>query len=150
MHWNLDRVDIPTTSFEELLDEHLSYAEGTKFIQMLNTADPANPVVLPKDWYTNLKAIIDAEGIDDLKVKLTGWTASGNAAPDPVQDDDDTGYIDVVCPEGAIPGEILVVTLPDGREVEAEVPDGISPGNTFQVQSNPPPPPMAASDGGLR
>ena len=83
MHWSLDRVDIPTTSFEELLDAHLSYAEGTKFIQMLNTADPANPVVLPKDWYTNLKAIIDAEGgIDDLKVKLTGWTAPGNALTD--------------------------------------------------------------------
>ena len=83
MHLSLDRVDIPTTSFEELLDAHLSYAEGTKFIQMLNTADPANPVVLPKDWYTNLKAIIDAEGgIDDLKVKLTGWTASGNTSTD--------------------------------------------------------------------
>ena len=57
-----------------------------------------------------------------------------------------TRYIEVVCPAGWGPGGILFVTLPDGGQVEAEVPGGISPGDTFQVQYDPAPPPMAASD----
>jgi hypothetical protein len=69
---------------------------------------------------------------------------AASAVPD--DPSDDTIYIDVECPAGAESGEVIIITLPDGREVEAEVPPGTSPGDTFQVQSNPPPPPMAASD----
>ena len=39
----------------------------------------------------------------------------------------------VRCPEGVSAGGVLYVTTPDGREVSVEVPDGIGPGDEFEV-----------------
>ena len=39
----------------------------------------------------------------------------------------------VGCPEGVSAGDLLYVQTPDGREVSVEVPDGIGPGDEFEV-----------------
>ena len=38
--------------------------------------------------------------------------------------DDDGDFMTVVCPDGMSPGSLIVVETPDGREVEAEIPEG--------------------------
>ena len=39
--------------------------------------------------------------------------------------------IQVTCPEGLKAGDEILVGTPDGRQFEAEVPDGVSPGDIF-------------------
>ena len=59
--------------------------------------------------------------------------APGNAAPDPGQDDGNQ-FMAVICPDGVGPGDIVIVQLPNGQDVETEVPGEISPGDTFEVE----------------
>ena len=40
----------------------------------------------------------------------------------------------VVCPEGVSAGDLLYVSTPDGDEVEVAVPEGVGPGDEFEVQ----------------
>ena len=40
----------------------------------------------------------------------------------------------VVCPEGVSAGDMLYVSTPDGDEVEVAVPEGVGPGDEFEVQ----------------
>ena len=49
--------------------------------------------------------------------------------------DDDLGeeYIEVVCPHGSRPGDVLDVRLPHGGTVRASVPAGVGPGESFDV-----------------
>ena len=37
------------------------------------------------------------------------------------------------CRDGVQAGELILVTTLDGREVEADVPDGVQPGDEFEV-----------------
>ena len=39
----------------------------------------------------------------------------------------------IVCPDGMGEGDALLVTAPDGRDVEVVVPAGISAGDEFEV-----------------
>ena len=41
--------------------------------------------------------------------------------------------LQVNCPMGAAPGEIIAVNTLDGRQLQVAVPAGISPGMAFQV-----------------
>jgi hypothetical protein len=45
----------------------------------------------------------------------------------------DDGSLDVACPDGVKPGQLLYVTCPDGSEVTVTVPEGVSAGQTFTV-----------------
>ena len=46
---------------------------------------------------------------------------------------EESDFMPVSCPEGVVPGQLILVTAPDGRDVEAEVPEGISPGDEFEM-----------------
>ena len=50
-----------------------------------------------------------------------------NMAPAPQQ------YVQVVCPQNAVPGQMLMVQCPDGLQRQVQVPQGVFPGQTFQV-----------------
>ena len=39
----------------------------------------------------------------------------------------------VTCPEGVSAGEVLIVTAPDGRELEIIVPAGVQAGDEFEL-----------------
>ena len=47
--------------------------------------------------------------------------------------EDGTETLEIECPAGVGPGDVLYVTCPDGDEVEVEVPDGVGPGDIFEV-----------------
>ena len=47
-------------------------------------------------------------------------------------------WMEVVCPNGLLPDRTLRVALPDGREFEVEVPDGVEAGDAFVVGPFPP------------
>ena len=44
-----------------------------------------------------------------------------------------SGVMDITVPDGVEPGQALLVTAPDGEDVEVIVPEGLGPGDTFQV-----------------
>lgn len=48
-------------------------------------------------------------------------------------DSDDEDFMTVICPDNVTEGQLILVTTPDGREVEADVPEGILPGDEFEV-----------------
>ena len=50
-----------------------------------------------------------------------------NMAPAPQQ------HVQVVCPQNAVPGQMLMVQCPDGLQRQVQVPQGVFPGQTFQV-----------------
>jgi uncharacterized C2H2 Zn-finger protein len=47
--------------------------------------------------------------------------------------------LDITVPKDASPGTSLAVTAPDGRPLQALVPAGLSPGQSFQLKVHPPP-----------
>ena len=67
---------------------------------------------------------------DEFEVFI-GVVRSGVEPLSPTGDDSD--YMLVSCPEGVVPGQLILVTAPDGRDVEAMVPEGICPGDEFEV-----------------
>jgi len=42
--------------------------------------------------------------------------------------------VEVQCPPGAGPGALILVTGPDGRQAQVEIPDGVAPGMFFQCE----------------
>lgn len=48
-------------------------------------------------------------------------------------DPEASDYILVACPDGVSAGDLLYVNTPDGREITVEVPEGIGPGDDFEV-----------------
>ena len=48
--------------------------------------------------------------------------------------------MDVTVPDGVAPGDTVLFTTPDGRELDVVVPDGLNPGDTFGVNVPPPEP----------
>jgi hypothetical protein len=50
-----------------------------------------------------------------------------------VQDELDADYMLVTCPDGVSAGQSILVTTPDGRDLEIEVPEGIEAGDGFEV-----------------
>jgi hypothetical protein len=44
-----------------------------------------------------------------------------------------SGVMDITVPDGVEPGQALLVTAPNGEDVEVIVPEGLGPGDTFQV-----------------
>ena len=77
------------------------------------------------------------ECVQTLEVEPDGVAAEEEAAKSDAAatDDgvDDAEFMLVACPEGVVPGQLILVTTPDGRDVEAEVPEGISAGDEFEV-----------------
>ena len=49
----------------------------------------------------------------------------------------------IACPEGVGPGEMMAITLPDGRTMEVAVPEGVAAGQQFQVDVGGVPDPAA-------
>ena len=60
-----------------------------------------------------------------------------NPEPEPAAPDS----MAVICPDGVGSGDWIVVDTPDGRELEAQVPPNIHPGEEFSVALPPPPSP---------
>ena len=61
---------------------------------------------------------------------------TGNQEQQTVCNDDDNNdheMMAVVCPDGVIAGDMISVDTPDGREIEIDVPEGIRPGDVFDV-----------------
>lgn len=48
-----------------------------------------------------------------------------------------SAFCDVTCPETALPGTVIHVQTPDGLTIQAQVPAGVQPGDTFSVQYTP-------------
>jgi hypothetical protein len=44
-----------------------------------------------------------------------------------------TGVINVRCPEGTGPGDVVLVETANGAEIEIEIPDGVCAGDEFEV-----------------
>jgi hypothetical protein len=47
-------------------------------------------------------------------------------------------FLEITVPKDASPGTALAITAPDGRQLNAQVPAGLSPGQKFQVKVYPP------------
>ena len=47
--------------------------------------------------------------------------------------EDGAETLEIVCPMGVGTGGVLCVSCPDGGKVEVVVPDGVWPGDTFEV-----------------
>ena len=52
--------------------------------------------------------------------------------PDTV-DEEAEETLNVVCPDGTVAGDTLYITTPDGEEVEIVVPEGVEPGDDFEL-----------------
>ena len=63
-------------------------------------------------------------------VELRGQTVQPAAAPAVAQA---MPPMVVTCPEGCQPGAQILVSTPDGRQLQVQVPAGVAPGQTFQV-----------------
>ena len=60
------------------------------------------------------------------------------------------GLITIAVPDGVEPGQALLVTGPDGEEIEVIVPEGVGAGDSFEVDVGAPPPSEdEAADGQL-
>eukprot|EP01047_Picozoa_sp_COSAG01_P067274 COSAG01_NODE_9465_length_2437_cov_17.224027_3_plen_358_part_00 len=64
---------------------------------------------------------------------------AGAATPAPAPEDGEADHqavqtLLVVCPEGVEAGMALCVTGPDGREIEVAVPEGVGPGDEFELE----------------
>jgi len=51
--------------------------------------------------------------------------------------DTKSAFCDVTCPEGVSPGMVIEVRTPDGLALQAQVPVGVRPGQSFRVQYTP-------------
>ena len=63
--------------------------------------------------------------------------AGSDGEPNSTGSDDElgeAGTLEVTCPEGATPGDVLSLETGDGEQVEVEVPEGIVPGDVFEIQ----------------
>ena len=56
-----------------------------------------------------------------------------DAPADSDQEADNGSMLEVTCPPGAKPGDVLSLEI-DGEEVEVEVPEGVASGETFEIQ----------------
>ena len=56
-----------------------------------------------------------------------------DAAEDQLDDEGAPEFITVTSPAGMSAGELLLVTCPDGREVEVTIPEGVLGGDEFEV-----------------
>jgi hypothetical protein len=49
------------------------------------------------------------------------------------EESEESEYLLVACPPGVSPGQMVSVSLPDGRDLEVGVPEGVVPGEEFEV-----------------
>ena len=42
--------------------------------------------------------------------------------------------MDVTCPEECSEGDVIAVELPDGTEMEVTIPEGVEPGEDFEIE----------------
>ena len=77
---------------------------------------------------------VEAEAAEAAK-KAKEVEEAPAAPPAPAADD---GYLEVVCPAELGEGRALRVALPDGREFDVVVPDGVGAGQPFLVGPFPP------------
>ena len=53
--------------------------------------------------------------------------------PDAIDSEEEEEMLNVVCPHDTVPGDTLYITTPDGQEIEIIVPDGVEPGDEFEL-----------------
>ena len=46
----------------------------------------------------------------------------------------DSSVITILCPEGSQEGEMIAITLPDGRDMEVTIPEGMEPGDELEIE----------------
>lgn len=82
-------------------------------------------------------AVVEAEiladdGVISPKAALPTSTATAAGEPEALGDDDE--FVTVVCPEGLSPGDVIVISHPTtGGDIEGEVPQGVNPGDEFEI-----------------
>ena len=74
-------------------------------------------------------AVVEAEILADDGV--ISPKAARTAEPEAAEDDE---FVSVVCPEGLAAGDVIVISHPTtGSDIEGEVPQGVSPGDEFEI-----------------
>eukprot|EP01043_Picozoa_sp_COSAG02_P089702 COSAG02_NODE_26646_length_628_cov_0.996219_1_plen_145_part_01 len=46
--------------------------------------------------------------------------------------DEHATAMEITCPDGSRPGDLILIEGPDGEDIEVVVPDGVGPGETFE------------------
>ena len=82
-------------------------------------------VVVPDDIYPGDTFEYDLEASADAET--TGARPDSPSGPE-------LEIMSVECPPGSAPGDLLEVLSPRGQEIEVVVPDGIQPGDTFDIE----------------
>jgi hypothetical protein len=110
------------------------------------TPEPATALATPKQQRARRKPRHTAEdlGIGQLHAlsdtSLTGYmlmVAAAMAGAGEDSDSDDVAVIEVVCPHGSKPGDLIDVRLPisaGGMIVKVSVPTGARPGSKFEIR----------------
>ena len=47
--------------------------------------------------------------------------------------EDEESSLEVVCPDGCEVGDVIVIATEDGMEMEIAIPEGVAPGDAFNV-----------------
>jgi Ca2+-binding EF-hand superfamily protein len=85
-------------------------------------------------WCARRQVPVEGDAVTAEEAEMLGGAAStGAAAYDDDDYDDDDEIMVVVCPDGMTAGDMVVIETPDGREVDVEIPNGVSPGEEFEV-----------------
>eukprot|EP01052_Picozoa_sp_SAG31_P027790 SAG31_NODE_2631_length_5350_cov_1.613026_2_plen_382_part_00 len=123
----------------ELGNEHAHelLAEAEKeSLQSLNIICPegsaaGSVILITTDWGTELEVEVPPgiEAGDEFTVSVE--VSELNEGPP--ADADNAQALGVECPDGCEPGDAILVTAADGRELEVVVPDGVGPGMVFEV-----------------
>jgi hypothetical protein len=88
--------------------------------------EPCGPPVRQRRFSVSLAVgALDAAGRSPVLQEIVEEAAA--------TDTEDSDTILVTCPDGVTAGEVLVITCPDGREVDIDVPEGVSAGQEFEV-----------------
>jgi hypothetical protein len=95
------------------------------WVEIVAAAQPSRQAMqaVDKESEAALAAEMEALEAADLKQDLNQDGVEGDGG----------SFMAVVCPDGVGAGDLIVLATPDGREVEAEVPEGIEPGAEFEV-----------------
>ena len=48
--------------------------------------------------------------------------------------DKEPKLMDVTCPEECSEGDVIAIELPDGTEMEVTIPEGVEPGEDFEIE----------------
>eukprot|EP01044_Picomonas_judraskeda_P012470 COSAG03_NODE_1786_length_3522_cov_474.402279_1_plen_420_part_10 len=77
---------------------------------------------------------VEDGGDEDWGDESAAAPAEEDASDPPEEEAAGTQTMAVTVPDGVEPGQALLVTGPDGNDLEVVVPDGLGPGDTFQVE----------------